>query len=100
METRLSRRLGRTLLAAGLLAVAMAIPAGATPADENGEHKVTICHVTNSTSNPFVVISVDVAAFDGEGNNDHSRHISKDGRVDQLYVDGECVDGDDGPTED
>jgi len=73
-----------------LLVGAIAGPASATRPDEDGTHKVTICHVTNSTSNPWVIIEVDVAAFDGAGANDHSRHISRDGRSDVLATGGEC----------
>ncbi len=37
-------------------------------------HKVTICHRTGSASNPYVVITVDVAAINGKGVRDHDRH--------------------------
>ncbi len=46
--------------------------------------QITICHVTNSATNPYVVIEVDLAAFDGEGKNDHAHH-ERDGRVDVVY---------------
>ena len=87
-----------TLRRAATAAAILATPivglssASATPPGEDGNHTVTICHVTNSPTNPFVVITVDVAAFDGDGANDHTHHESHDGRVDQLAVDGECGD--------
>ena len=86
------RRRLMTLAAAVALAVA-AIPgvAAATPKNDSGDHKVTICHVTNSAKNPYVVITVDVAAFDGEGKSDHMHHVSKDGKWDVEFSDGGCV---------
>ena len=70
--------------------------AQATPRDSDGNHKVTICHVTNSAKNPWVIITVDVAAFDGHDKNDHMHHRSKDGRRDVVAVNGRCptVNGD------
>lgn len=62
----------------------------ATPKDAEGVHKVTICHVTNSAKNPFVIIEVDVAAFDGEGRNDHSQHVNKYGDEDELFTGVPC----------
>lgn len=81
----------RIALAAAILAAMAVLPsiASATPKDD-GDHKITICHVTEG-KNPYVVITVDVAAFDGAGANDHTHHRSKDGRVDVPYVGGECL---------
>jgi hypothetical protein len=40
-------------------------------------HKVTICHATNSANNPYVEITVDVSAVDGQAGNDngHGDHL-------------------------
>ena len=65
----------------------LAGPASATPKDDVDSHKITICHVTNSATNPFVIIEVDVAAFDGEGKSDHDHHITKDGKHEDIMVD-------------
>jgi hypothetical protein len=43
------------------------------PYVEDG-HMVTICHRTGSTSNPYVVIKVDVAAINGDEASDHDNH--------------------------
>jgi hypothetical protein len=80
-----------TVIGVGVaLTAVVAPPTAATPKDADGNHKITICHVTNSQKRPFVIINIDVAAFDGEGKNDHTHHVSKDGRVDVPFVDGEC----------
>lgn len=58
------------LLVAGLLAMLGSVPfitsAGAAPAD-----KVTICHATNSATNPYEQIEVSENAVDGKGGGDH-----------------------------
>ena len=85
------------MVVAVLLVGVLVGPAAATTPDSDGNHTVTICHVTNSDTNPFVVIEVDLAAFDGEGANDHSHHQAKDGRFDVVFEDGAC-DWDGGST--
>ena len=60
-----------TILAATFIALfgVVAAPAGADPAP-----KVTICHATSATDNPYVKISVSTSALDGNGKNDHQSH--------------------------
>lgn len=79
----------RTMLLVAAMAAlfaAIAVPAAARPpaAFDGGEDKVTICHATNSLTNPYVVITIDAAAwndpdFNGpkHGVNLHARE--KDG---------------------
>ncbi len=72
-------------------------PAAATLSDDGG-HKILICHVTHSATNPHVVIEVDFAAFDGDGDDDHSQHAFGD-LVDVLYdAENEVCLTDDGGT--
>ncbi len=59
---------------------------GADPADG---HKITICHATNSLSNPYVEITIDVAAWNDPSDPKHhgDHHTStKDGVTWQDYV--------------
>ncbi len=64
-------------MAATVLALIMAgawnaASASASPTDPNFGHKVTLCHGTGSASNPFVTITVDVAASGLQGG--HANH--------------------------
>jgi hypothetical protein len=100
----IARKLFAVVAVAAIAVAMLAVPATATPPDETGEHKIMICHVTNSAKNPYVVIEVDVAAFDGEGKNDHMHHVNKDGLTDVPFVDNECqfdppTDPEDPPTD-
>lgn len=48
--------------------------AAALANEDDDNKKVTICHRTNATTNPYRKITVNYTAVDGAGNNDHSSH--------------------------
>ncbi len=62
-------------VAAAAAAVAIistvAVPIAANATQPNPDHKVTLCHATHSYSNPYVEISVDVAAVLNGGHGNH-----------------------------
>ena len=68
------RKVGVSLVATaaifGTMLMAGATPASATPPPD---HKVLICHATDSATNPYVQIDVDIASsgFLKAGHNDH-----------------------------
>jgi hypothetical protein len=73
----------------GAVALALTVPglALATPDDHGTTGKVTLCHATNSVSNPYTMITVDPASIvEGKGHGGH------DGSV---FVAGETQRGDD-----
>lgn len=70
------------IVTACLLALSLAGSASATPRDDNGEHKVTVCHATSSAKNPWVVITVDKASTQERA---HAKHVHKDGRTDIVF---------------
>lgn len=99
-ESKWERRITNIVVAGFLAAFTVAGPVDAKPKGNDGGQSVTICHVTNSATNPYVVITIDEAAWDGVGANDHTHHVSKDGRVDFEIEPGqdcsEPTDDDDG----
>jgi hypothetical protein len=76
------------LVVAGLLGAAIIAPSAALATKPDPGHKVTICHATNSDSNPYRAITVDIASsgYVKSGHADHTgpvwdatlkaRHIS------------------------
>jgi len=63
------RKFAAVLLTGGAI---VAISAGVATASKPPSHKVTICHATGSTTNPFVSITVDVASIlNGHGHSGH-----------------------------
>jgi hypothetical protein len=57
--------------AAAAIISAVAIPMAANATPPNPDHQVTLCHATDSYSNPYVEITVDVAAVLNGGHGDH-----------------------------
>ena len=66
------RRAGMGVLAlgAGLMALGALAP-GAEATPPRPQHKITLCHRTDSYTNPYVVITVDVASVQFEGHDGH-----------------------------
>jgi len=87
------------LLTLSVMSPALATKPGSDPDLQDG-HKVTICHATNSATNPYVVITIDIAAWHAEGDEGHSpdHHVNhKTGFHDVLWdaING-CDDDDNG----
>jgi hypothetical protein len=79
MTARSSRLDGnRALLAASAaaavvaLAVGVLLPLAANATQPDPDHKVTLCHATQSESNPYSLVTVDVAAVLSGGHGDHT----------------------------
>jgi hypothetical protein len=72
-KARAPRLAGRAVLAFGMLFIVMAVaPLGANATQGSPEHKVTLCHATDSYTNPYVRITVDVASvIKNHGHGDH-----------------------------
>jgi len=79
------------LVVGAACATVLALPAAATP-KVDGEHKVTICHATASQSNPYVEITIDVAAWEDPTDPRHHgvHHYRGENWVDFELTGGEC----------
>ena len=64
-------RLGALLIAVLLATVSYMSTSAVSATPPDPEHKVTICHRTNSDENPYSQITVDEAAVDGPQGSDH-----------------------------
>ncbi len=65
-------RLLRAAAAVTLVAAAMPLATGTATASQGGDdHKVTLCHRTNSEHNPYVVITIDKAGVFKVGHDGH-----------------------------
>jgi len=62
-----------TLAAIGAIALSAMYLVRSAQATEGDPHKVNICHRTNSVTNPYVLIDVDVASVDGDSGNDNGQ---------------------------
>lgn len=88
---RVRSRVGVVLGAAAVLfGLVLASSVIATPPDN---HKVTICHATNSNTNPYLVIDVDIASsgYLKAGHNGHEGPIWYDGAKDAKVKWGDII---------
>ncbi|HKZ28035.1 MAG TPA: hypothetical protein VJ482_00170 [Acidimicrobiia bacterium] len=60
-----------SMLVAAMAAPAVASKAPASGADPEEGHKVTICHATRSLTNPYVEVTIDVAAWNNPTDPKH-----------------------------
>ncbi len=83
------RKLGFIVTVMALIG-GLAIPALATNSVPDSGHKITICHATRSLANPYVKLTIDVAAWtiDDPDVSDHGPHHTrvKDGVTWSDYV--------------
>lgn len=92
----MKRRTILTAIAGGMLiALGLIQPVSATRPDEDGEHKVAICHRTASDTNPYVYIEVDVASLSpGHLDNADPGHKPTFWKSDGVFRGVPHVDGD------
>jgi LPXTG-motif cell wall-anchored protein len=70
---RRARVVGMSAIAIGILLLfTAATPLAAGATQPSPEHQVTLCHATDSYSNPYVSVTVDVASVQFEGHDGHN----------------------------
>jgi hypothetical protein len=75
-ERMRGRVAGMGVVAAGVfLVVTASAPLGAGATQGTPEHKITLCHATDSRSNPYVEVTVDVASVQFQGHAGHDGPI-------------------------
>lgn len=82
-----------TVAAFAVATLALAVPAHAT--QDQPDHKVWICHgLPFAADHDYNLIQVDQDAVDGEGENDHTSHVGREDRFDDIIP---APQGEDGP---
>lgn len=83
------RRITKAALAAAVCSLGVSVAHAA-----NADHKVLLCHATNSAENPYELISIDwhgaqghLAA--GHGDSEHTDFLLPEGRTDCINQPGE-----------
>jgi hypothetical protein len=97
MESKWFPRMTAILIALVVFGVTLFIgeQAFGTPAGDDGEHKVSICHRTASDTNPYVFITVDEASLSpGHLDNDDPGHKPKYWKSDGTWRGVDHVEGD------
>ena len=73
MKRNVTRTAGIAAATLGMGLLALPFAAGASATQPDPEHKVTICHRTNSVTNPYVVETVDEASVNSDSGDDHGQ---------------------------
>jgi len=85
-RSKIKRLVAVLAVASGTIGIGASM-AAATKADP---HKVTICHATASATNPYVVITVDIASIVGDSGHGHSG-VNVGDIIPPITVDGVVV---------
>jgi len=64
-----------------LLILTIAVPASAKKADAPGQNKTSVCHATNSLTNPWIIVNVGNGWDRGHGNGGPAVHQNVDNEL-------------------